>query len=130
MREVLDGDDVRRLQAFGAVGDFELDGCAFSEGTEAAGLDRAEVDEDVLSALRGDEAEALGVVEPFDGAGLFHESSFLCCRSETPKTALHEFRGQRTAGDGSAFRGTTPTHPTTSRPPPTRPCGLCIVKSG
>src|SRR5438477_12305867 len=76
----LDRDDVRGLQALGALRDFELDVRAFGEGAEAIALNRGEVYEHILAALRGDEAEALRVVEPLDGAGLFHgESPFSCC---------------------------------------------------
>ena len=43
---------------------------AFLQGLEAGALDGTEVHEQVRAAFRGDEAEALGVVEPLDGAGL------------------------------------------------------------
>src|SRR5690606_13579747 len=58
------------LQALLALHDLEGDLLAFLQGLEAGALDRAEVDENVRAAFRGDEAEALGVVEPLDGAGL------------------------------------------------------------
>src|SRR5437764_9010366 len=66
LRRELDGHDVRCLQALGALGHFELDRRAFAQGAEAATLNRREVDEHVLTVLAGDEAEALGVVEPLD----------------------------------------------------------------
>src|ERR1017187_7101975 len=63
--------DVRRRGALHAIDDLELDGLALDERLErtlAAG-DRAVVHEDIgLAALARDEAEAFGVVEPFDGA--------------------------------------------------------------
>lgn len=43
---------------------------AFLQGLEAGALDGTEVHKQVRAAFRGDEAEALGVVEPLDGAGL------------------------------------------------------------
>ena len=58
------------LQALLALHDLEGDLLAFLQGLEAGALDRAEVDEDVRAAFLGDEAEALGVVEPLDGTGL------------------------------------------------------------
>src|SRR3546814_3203768 len=58
------------LQALLALHDLERDLLAFLQRLEAAALDRAEMDEQVLAAFRGDEAEALGVVEPLDGTGL------------------------------------------------------------
>src|SRR3546814_18111349 len=53
-----------------ALHDLERGLLAFLQRLEAAALDRAEMDEQVLAAFRGDEAEALGVVEPLDGTGL------------------------------------------------------------
>src|SRR3546814_10771890 len=58
------------LQSLLALHDLERDLLAFLQRLEAAALDRAEMDEQVLAAFRGDEAEALGVVEPLDGTGL------------------------------------------------------------
>src|SRR3546814_5840062 len=58
------------LQALLALHDLERDLLAFLQRLEAVSLDRAEMDEQVLAAFRGDEAEALGVVEPLDGTGL------------------------------------------------------------
>jgi hypothetical protein len=37
---------------------------------EAAGLNRAEVDEHILASVSRDEAEAFRIVEPLDGSGL------------------------------------------------------------
>jgi len=51
--------------------DGELDLLALGEGAEALRLDGRLVDEEVLAAvLGGDEAEALGVIEPLHGAAL------------------------------------------------------------
>src|SRR5690606_26584933 len=62
--------DVRRLQALLALLDVELDLLVLVQAAVAAGLDGAEVREDVLAAVvRGDEAEALVSVEPLDGSG-------------------------------------------------------------
>src|SRR3546814_16288864 len=58
------------LQALLALHDLARDLLAFLQRLEAAALDRAEMDEQVLAAFRGDEAEALGVVEPLAGPGL------------------------------------------------------------
>src|SRR4249919_858202 len=58
------------LQALLALHNLERDLLAFLQRLEAAALDRTEVDEQVRAAFRGDEAEALGVVEPLNGSGL------------------------------------------------------------
>src|SRR5687768_3243183 len=60
--------DVRRLQALIALHDLELDALAFLEGLVALHGDRGEVNEDVLPFLALDEAVALLVREPLDGA--------------------------------------------------------------
>src|SRR5881394_335972 len=60
--------DVRCLLALGPRHEVELDPFALCERTEAGRADRREVDEHVLSAVRGDEAEALGIVEPLHRA--------------------------------------------------------------
>jgi hypothetical protein len=63
---------VRGLQTLGALLDVELDRGALSQAAEAIALNRGKMDEDVLSALSGDEAEALGVVEPLHGTVRSH----------------------------------------------------------
>src|ERR1051326_5698014 len=68
--------DVLRLQAFRALNEVELHAGAFRKAAEPLRLDRAEVDEHVLSARHGDEAEALRVVEPLDSAGPTHVRTF------------------------------------------------------
>src|SRR5207245_5261761 len=60
--------DVIGLQALGTARDRKLDGLAFLQGAIAFGLDGAMMDEDVLAAILGQEAIALGGVEPLDGA--------------------------------------------------------------
>src|SRR5690606_15324058 len=62
--------DLVGLQALLALHDDEGDLLAFLQRLEARALDRTEMHEQVGTALRGDEAEALGVVEPLDSTGL------------------------------------------------------------
>src|SRR6478609_10862744 len=59
--------DVRRLQPLRALDDVELDPLPFLQGPEPVGVDGGVVDEDVLAALLGDEAEALRIIEPLHG---------------------------------------------------------------
>src|SRR5258708_22132246 len=62
--------DVHRLLALRAFLHLELDLLVLLEGLEAAALDLGEMGEEVVAAaVRLDEAEALGVVEPLHGAG-------------------------------------------------------------
>jgi len=61
--------DVRRLQALRALGHVELQRLTLGERLEAVALNRGEVDEHVLAAIRlGDETKALRLVEPLHGA--------------------------------------------------------------
>jgi len=62
--ERLDGSDVFRFLAFFALNDVKADLLAFVEGFETAGLNGAEMHENIISALLFDEAEALAFVEP------------------------------------------------------------------
>src|SRR4029079_16754991 len=83
LRELL---HVLRRGALLALHDLELHLVALGEGLVAAPLDSAVVDETVLQAvLRRDKAEALGVVEPFHGAGGTHVVLLLVmwCSSES-----------------------------------------------
>src|SRR5690606_12914189 len=65
------------LRTLRALGDLVADALAFLQAAEALGLDRREVHEDIRAAVLGcDEAEALGVVEPFHCAVL-HDSPYL-----------------------------------------------------
>src|SRR5690348_9700732 len=59
--------DVGGLRPFLPLDNLELDAIAFGERLEAAALDGAEVDEDIRPSLAGDEAVALGVIEPLHG---------------------------------------------------------------
>ena len=56
-------------RTFLALDDFKLDLCALGERAEAFALDGAVVDENVITAVAGDEAKAFSIVEPFDGSG-------------------------------------------------------------
>src|SRR6476469_4077791 len=62
--------DLIGLQALLALHNLEGDLLAFLQRLEAGALDGTEVHEQVRAGLRGDEAEALGVVEPLDGTAL------------------------------------------------------------
>src|SRR5690606_25941626 len=64
------GGDVVGLLALLALHHVEGDLLAFLQAAEARAGDRAEMDEHVLAAVGGDEAETLGIVEPLHGAGL------------------------------------------------------------
>src|SRR5690349_17731749 len=64
---LLDRLDVHRLVALRARGHVEGHLLALLQGLEAASLDRREVGEQILAAaVRSDDAEALGIVEPLD----------------------------------------------------------------
>src|SRR5687768_12279625 len=66
-------DDVLGGRALLALHDVALHALTLGERLEAAALDGRVVDEEILAAVLGrDEAEALGVVEPLDGAGRTH----------------------------------------------------------
>src|SRR5438477_1855804 len=76
--------DVCGLWTLLPLDNLELDAIAFSERLEAATLNGAEVDEDVRPSLAGNEAVALGVIEPLHGAlETCHEPYLLelCSRS-------------------------------------------------
>jgi hypothetical protein len=62
--ERLEGSDVFRFQAFFDLDNVKTDLLAFIQRLEAAGLNRAEVHENIRAALLLDEAEALTFVEP------------------------------------------------------------------
>src|SRR5262245_21026533 len=65
-------DDVRGLGTLGTLDDLELHTLAFGQGLEAVHRDRGEVDEDVVPTLALDEAVALLVRKPLDGALLHY----------------------------------------------------------
>jgi hypothetical protein len=68
--------DLLSLQAFLALGHGERHLLTFLQALEAGRLDRAEVNEHVVTALIAtDEAKTLGVVEPLHGTG-FHLGHF------------------------------------------------------
>src|SRR5919108_4869729 len=69
-------DDVRGLGTLGTLDDLELHTLAFGEGLEAVHRDRGEVDEHVVSSFALDEAVALLVRKPLDGALLHVRSSY------------------------------------------------------
>src|SRR3954469_13985705 len=63
---------------------------ALSHRLEAVGVDAGVVDEEVLAALvRGDEAEALVVVEPLHGSGS-HDFLHGLCALRTPRKLLRQ----------------------------------------
>ena len=76
----LEGANIGCLGALGAHAALEGDALVFGEALEAGGLNVLEVREEVVTALvRLDEAKALGVIEPFYGAGqCSHEISYRC----------------------------------------------------
>src|SRR3954466_5632208 len=66
-------DDVLRSRALRALNHVELHGLTLGEGLETVALNGGVVHEAILLAVRGgDEAKALGVVEPLHGAGRTH----------------------------------------------------------
>src|SRR5205823_4073181 len=76
--------DVLGRRALLTLHDVELDSLAFSQRLEAAAIDGGVVNEAIfLSVLGGDEAKALGVVEPLHFAGGTHVRYILIqlCRS-------------------------------------------------
>jgi hypothetical protein len=60
----LEGLYVRGLQALGTLGNFEFNRLAIVQRLIAISHDRGEMDENVLTALALDEAEALAGIEP------------------------------------------------------------------
>src|SRR5690349_15847102 len=94
--------DVRRLLALGARGHVEAHALAFFQRLEAILLDSGEMGEQILAAFRGrDEAEALGVVEPLDGA-CCHNSNFLKNHRGVAPTKKSDIRSPHTM---PAFNG-------------------------
>lgn len=70
IRSWLERSDVLRLGAFLAFRDVEFDFLVFFKGAVSRRLDRAEVSEDVSSAIiGGDEPITFIGVEPFHGSG-------------------------------------------------------------
>jgi hypothetical protein len=74
----LDGADVGGFFALGASAAFKRYALVFSQALEAIGLDVAKVGKEISAAIvRLDEAEALGIVKPFNRAGLSTHVYFL-----------------------------------------------------
>src|SRR4029078_4721740 len=90
-REALERNDVRRLQALLALHDLELDLLTLGQRLVALGLNRAEVNEDVLALTPLDESVALLVREPLH-----------CALSQT---ILLHYKKQRRPGHRAADRG-------------------------
>src|SRR2546428_4673564 len=80
--------DSQRLQALRPAADFQLDRVALGEGLVLIALDRGEVDEHVLAAALGDEAEAFRRIEPFHGATNHSSTPFEAGVFETPQDAV------------------------------------------
>src|SRR5579871_1054373 len=67
--------DVSRLQTLRALLRFEAHLLVFSQRLETVACDFGEMRKQVVAAVvRGDEAEALAVVEPLNGTGIHEES--------------------------------------------------------
>src|SRR5439155_24685867 len=79
--EALERHDVRRLQALLALHDFELDLLTLGQRLVALGLNRAEVDEDILALTPLDESIALLVRKPLHGA--LCQNILLHCKKQT-----------------------------------------------
>jgi hypothetical protein len=69
-RSGLPGRDIRGLQSLRTFDHIELHLRALLQRAEAAGLNRAAVDEYILAPVSRDEAKAFRIVEPLDGSGL------------------------------------------------------------
>src|SRR5262249_27439427 len=109
-------DDVRRCGPLLALDDLVLHLVALGQGAESLALDRGLMDEAVLpSVLGGDEADALGVVEPFHGSGNTHYS-FLPSLSDRPSAS----RCRRPRIRGKRPRGGCPSGASRGCPPPVR----------
>src|SRR3990172_9260516 len=85
--------DVRGLGTLGTLDDLELHTLAFGEGLEAVHRDRGEVDEDVVPSLALDEAVALLVRKPLDGALLHVRPPTTSCIGHCGPTLMTE-RGE------------------------------------
>jgi hypothetical protein len=86
--------NIRRLFALRALRDVELDFLPFFEGLEAIHLDRREVCEEVLTSVVGrDEAEPLGVIEPFDST---------CCHKNDLSKKMTETSLGSKSGNGAS----------------------------
>jgi hypothetical protein len=79
----LEGLYVRGLQALGALGNFEFNSLAIVQRLIAISHDSGEMDENVLTALALDEAEALAGIEPLHCTLFFTHCFTLFCQPET-----------------------------------------------
>src|SRR5437773_10671212 len=84
----LEGLYVRGLQALGALGNFEFNRLAIVQRLIASSHDRGEMDENVLTALALDEAEALAGIEPLH-CTLFFTHCFTLFRQPSYGLAQH-----------------------------------------
>jgi len=64
--------DVGGLKTLGSLGHVVLHRCSLAQSSKAFSLDRAVMDEHVLTICASDEAKALGIVEPLHGTGFSH----------------------------------------------------------
>ena len=64
--------DVLGLGAFGALDHLEFHFLVFGQGAKAFADDGAVMYEDIRAVVTGDEAITLGIVKPFNSAGLLH----------------------------------------------------------
>src|SRR5436190_199251 len=64
------GDYIFGLQALVTIHDRELHALAFYQDAVTFTANGPEVNEDIVAGVAGNEAEAFGCVEPFDGAGI------------------------------------------------------------
>src|SRR4051812_39181946 len=102
------GGDLVGLGALGALDDLEVDPLALFEALVPVHLDGRVVDEDVLTAVDGDEAEALLGVEPLHGA-LCHVCSHVRATDDPSRSGgrvlalppVEHERGTRTARKGT-----------------------------
>ena len=76
----LEGLDVRGLEALGSLGHFEFNRLAIVQRLIAISHDRGEMDENVLTALALDEAEALAGIEPLHCSLFFTHCCTLFCQ--------------------------------------------------
>src|SRR5947209_14915662 len=119
-----DGADAVGLRALLALDDLEAHPLPLVEALVPVHLDGRVVDEDVLAAVDGDEAEALLGVEPLHGA-LCHVCSHVSCVRTSPSTSGRDrvtrssARRTRTWNSNRARRYSTgcvdPVHPRTTR---------------
>src|SRR6201998_2172749 len=89
--ESLDGAHSHRLRTFRSLGDLELDSLILVKGAKTVPFDLRMVDEHVFFAtVRGDKAEALVIVKPFNGS-LCHTNFSLFKRVSFRSTHNHYY---------------------------------------